>query len=102
MNFNPWPDIPLILLVGIAEFTLSWLNHRVNFWVNRRKRFEAARVDIIANILSEIIPYFVYVLAQQWFYLLPRIIANTLGTYKAATRKTIPAKNKYPKNLTTA
>ncbi len=99
-----WWEIPLLVLVGIAEFILSWLNHRINIFVMTRKKIQATRYDLIANILSEVIPFFVYVYAQKWIFIVPRIIANTMGTYKAAARKLKPVatKKRLPKGITTA
>jgi len=82
-----WWEWLLLLVIGIGEFYLSWLNHRINYLTFRKKKWRATRYDFIANLLSELIPLFIYVYAQKWIYVVPRIIANTMGTFKAASRK---------------
>jgi len=91
MISHPW-EIALLLLVAIAEFMLSWLNHRINFYTLTKKKWKASQFDVIANTLSEVIPYFIYVVSQNWIYILPRILANTFGTFWAASRR--PKSNK--------
>jgi len=101
---STWWEIPLLVLIGISEFILSWLNHRINFFTLRKKRWKATRYDVLANTLSEIIPFVIYVYTQHWIYILPRILGNTIGTFRAATKKA--TKKKAPRgkfrNITTA
>lgn len=103
-----WWEFPALLLMGIGEFCLSWLGHRINWYNISSQRMKAARLDFFANTLGEIIPYFLYVISQHWYFILPRVIGNTLGTFYASGKKPRrpPAKkkvkNKYPKTITTA
>ena len=76
-----------IIAVGMAEFILSWLNHKINILVLSRKAIQAARYDLIANTIAELIPYFIYVESQNPIYLIPRIVMNTMGTYVMGRRK---------------
>ena len=87
---SPYLQIIIFIAIGISEYWLSKLNHQINIGVLTRKKNLATWKDLIANILSEIIPFIVYVTTQNWVFMLPRIIGNTLGTRKVAGR---PIKN---------
>ena len=87
-----------IIAVGMAEFILSWLNHKINILVLSRKAIQAARLDLIANTIAELIPYFIYVESQNPIYLIPRIVMNTMGTYVMGKRK-LKKKSTYRKKV---
>jgi len=83
----------------MAEFFLSWLNHKINILVLSRKAIEAARLDLIANTIAEAIPYFIYVETKDPIYLIPRIVMNTVGTYMVGKRKLKKKKPIYRKKF---
>jgi len=87
-----------IVAVGVAEFILSWLNHKINILVLSRKAIQAAKLDLIANTIAELIPYFIYVESQNPIYLIPRIVMNTIGTYIVGSRK-LKKKSTYRKKV---
>jgi hypothetical protein len=85
-TINLW-TVLMILILGICEFALSWLNHRINIFTIGRHAFEATRLDLIANSIAELMPFFIYVIDPNILYVLPKILANTLGTFVVASRK---------------
>jgi hypothetical protein len=102
-----WEWIVLGLVAG-AEFALSWLNHRINWFNISQQRWKATRYDLVANTLAELIPFFIYVYSQKPIFILPRIFGNTVGTFYASGKKPPrpirkkKSTNKYPKTITTA
>jgi hypothetical protein len=94
-----WQQGLLFILIGIAEYTLSWLNHKINLTVLARKKSLATWLDLIANTLAEVIPFIIYVTTQNWIFLIPRIFGNTLGTRTMAGRKLLKKKNIYRKKI---
>lgn len=96
---NWWEQGLLFIGFGLAEYGLSWLNHKINLTVLARKKNLATWLDLIANTLSEIIPFTLYVLTQNWIFIIPRIFGNTLGTRTMAGRKLLKKKNIYRKKI---
>jgi hypothetical protein len=94
---KPYQQIILFVAIGVAEYSLSWLNHKINLSVLSRKKNLAAWQDLIANTLSEIIPFVIYVSTQNWIFMIPRIIGNTIGTRVVAGRKLVKKKSVYRK-----
>jgi hypothetical protein len=92
-----YQQILLFVAIGAAEYALSWLNHRINLAVLSRKKNVATWRDLIANTLSEIIPFVIYVTTQNWIFIIPRVIGNTLGTRAVAGRKIAKKKTIYKK-----
>lgn len=84
----------LFVSIGVAEYALSWLNHKINLSVLMRKKHLAMWLDVIANTLSEVIPFVVYVSTQNWIFMIPRIIGNTWGTRVVAGRKIMKSPKK--------
>ena len=87
-----YQQILLFIAIGVAEYFLSWLNHKINISVLSRKKHLAAWQDLIANTLAEIIPFVIYVSTQNWIFMLPRIAGNTYGTWRVAGRKIVKKK----------
>ena len=82
-------QILLFIAIGITEFALSWLNHRINLSVLHRQKKIATRLDLMANTLAEVISFVIYVTTRNWIFIIPRIIGNTMGTRTVAGRKLI-------------
>jgi hypothetical protein len=92
-----YQQILLFIAIGVAEYALSWLNHKINLSVLSRKRNLATYQDMFANTLSEVIPFIIYVTTQNWIFMIPRIIGNTWGTRTVAGRKLTKKKSAYRK-----
>lgn len=101
-----WKTVLVIILLGFAELALSWLNHRINIFVLSRKVLQATKLDLIANTIAELMPFFIYVVDPKPVYMIPKILMNTLGTYLVAHRKKMrpkkPKAKRIPKEVTTA
>lgn len=89
----------LFITIGMAEYSLSWLNHKINLSVLGRKKNLATWLDLMANTLGEVIPFIIYVSTQNWIFLIPRILGNTWGTRTMAGRKIKPRKTTYRKKI---
>lgn len=107
LHLKLWEWI-LLILIAVGEFALSWLNHRINWFNISQQKWKAARYDLAANTLAELIPFFIYVYSQKPIFMVPRILGNTVGTFFASGKKPPrpptkkKPKNKYPKGMTTA
>jgi hypothetical protein len=93
----------IFMAIGIAEYALSWLNHKINRSVLAGKKNLATWQDLIANTLSEVIPFVIYVSTQNWVFMIPRIFGNTYGTrvaanYRKKSRTKCPT-NTFPVNI---
>jgi hypothetical protein len=99
MVMNWWEQGLLFIGFGFAEYGLSWLNHKINLSVLARKKNLATWLDLVANTLAEIIPFLLYVVTQNWIFIIPRVLGNTLGTRTMAGRKLLKKKNIYRKKI---